>query len=323
MNDPLRSRSEAPVFVVGAPRSGTTLAASILSAHPALAVAPETHFFPLWVRAHGKDELEGDDDFRAFWHRVSESPRFGYLGVDEDRVLERVRADERPPTYRAVFRALLREYAAGLDKERWGEKTPAHERWLGRLLEWFPGARVVFMVRDPRAVALSLAETPWGRGTPPDLHAVAWAETMERARGWRADERVLFVGYEALASEPETETRRLCAHVGETFDPAMLHDRSTESSPIVNREGWAREHLERALEPVTDDRVERWRTALSPGQVARVEHVVRDRMAEWGYEPLTPEMGPFRAALSLAGRTWSRVRRRVRELAEGRRPGAA
>ena len=86
---------------------------------------------------------------------MGEQPYFMWLrrNVERERFEARLLAGER--SERGVFLAMLGLYAEAKGVTRTGEKTPAHVREVGTLLEWFPDARVVHMVRDPRAIYVS------------------------------------------------------------------------------------------------------------------------------------------------------------------------
>jgi hypothetical protein len=303
--------------VVGVPRSGTTLLAAFLSAHPRIAISPETHFFSRWLPRYAPRALRRGAgsppaaEVRAFWSRVTATPRFSWLGVDAAAAWALASADGAPD-YRSVFAALGRAYGQARAKPRWGEKTPAHDAAVPRLLEWFPAARVLYVLRDPRAVIHSLLKTPWGARHTPDLHALRWRRSVRRMHGWGGDPRIRVVRYERLVAEPAAELAAICAFLDEGFDERMITGRSRASSPIVGRSGWAREHLDSALESVSTDAVDRWRRELPITTVAVVEHYAAAEMEREGYARTTAGIGPLRRAALLAGRMVQRARRRLR-----------
>lgn len=89
------------------------------------------------------------------WNDYSASKSFESLGLDNAVLRNNLPAGgER--TLVAIFASILQTYAEAHGKARCGEKTPRHYLYIDTLLEWFPRATVVFVVRDPRAVAASL-----------------------------------------------------------------------------------------------------------------------------------------------------------------------
>ena len=337
---------ERPIFIVGPSRSGTTLLRSLLSAHSRIAIAPETHFLLRADRTEGLGR-EAPEDFGTFWKNYTAWVRFRDLGVDAGRCLDRIeRQDGR--TFRDVFQAVLEEYGELAGKERVGEKTPMHVRYLATLLDWFPRAHVLLMKRDPRAVVASQLQTPWARDRRRPfslrgglvqgkrLHQVAqWADEWRSVYSrilpcWEEDPRVHLVAYEALVQDPDTELRSVCAFIEEAFEPSMLTERGStlpEGTRSIKDEAWRtwrQDHHTQAAQAVSTAPLEKWKGELSALEVALVEGRCRGGMREAGYSFATPPLQRSAgAALAEAllrteqGEAWSRAavragRRRLR-----------
>ncbi|MGQ0430821.1 MAG: sulfotransferase family protein [Microthrixaceae bacterium] len=286
-----------PIFVVGMPRSGTTLMRSIMNAHPSVAMAPETHFVDHWMRLHRHTDVADPGGFARLWGEFCDSKHFRTLGVEADELEARIRASG-PPSFQSMFTAMLEAYAERIGKPRLGEKTPGNYRYLDTILEWFPDGRVLFMIRDPRAVVASFQalDREW-TDKPVDSIAVRWRRSVEMAEGWARDQRVLLVPYEALAHAPEPEVRRICDFLDEPFAPEMLQSgRGVSGGEQLKFQG-----------EVTTESVERWRTQLSPRDIAVTEHLARAPMRRWGYQPSAPRLSlPDQVALD-ARALWRRV----------------
>ena len=175
-------RPEA-VFIVGVSRSGTTLLRRILEASDEIAIATENHFLGHVLPREGAryyfrrlgaltddatvrrlvDYIYGGEFQRqSRWREVSPYWRWLAREVTPTEFGRALLASER--TERGLFAALMRVYADHLGRPVMGEKTPAHLAYVDTLLEWFPDARVVHMLRDPRAVYVS--ELQRRRGKP-------------------------------------------------------------------------------------------------------------------------------------------------------------
>lgn len=298
------TRLDAPIFIVGPGRSGTTLVRSLLSAHSRIAMPPETHFMKLAER-HGA-LYHAPRDFAAFWQELTESNRFRNVGIDAARCRARLNGQQ---SAQAVFASILATYAECCDKPRAGEKTPGHVNYLPTLLDWFPDARVIVMRRDPRAVVASQLKTPWAQSqmTPRSLRDGIFvksrvAQVAAYAEDWRrihediapihdGDARVTVLGYEDLVRDPEGELRKLCAFLDEAFEPAMLTDRSRDTvpQPAATHEmsdtwrEWSNSHNARTFEPVSNDSLDVWRGELSARDVALIEDRCANGMAAAGY----------------------------------------
>src|SRR6516165_11765180 len=72
------------VFIVGCPRSGTTLLQRLLDCHPQVAVTPETHWIPRWYeKKKGKGITPDGVVRRKLVRKLLAFPRFGKLGIDQ------------------------------------------------------------------------------------------------------------------------------------------------------------------------------------------------------------------------------------------------
>lgn len=301
---------QQPIFIVGLPRSGTTLMGSLLSAHPAVAIAPETHLLNYWMRQFRYLDLRHRLDFELFWEAFSTSQRFSYFGIDAKEAKAAI-LTTGSHDYRTIFTVILQKYAAQVNKQRWGEKTPAHYQYVDTLLGWYPNARIIHMLRDPRAVTASLLSVPWAVQYT-STHARRWRYGTQNLKRWLDEARVLVVKYETLVTETETELARVCQFIGETYTVQMF-ERSEATSPIINREGWAKVHLKAAMQPISTANIDKWRSKLSPTQTAIIEYVTRKEMLEHGYQPLTASLTAkqfYQLGQETAAYTVKRVARR-------------
>jgi hypothetical protein len=162
------------IFVVGVPRSGTTMMRHVLETSDRIAIARENHFMGHILGRRGarhffrragdlKDDAavrkivdmiySGEYERLAGWRRPS--PYWYWLKdeVPRDELERRLLGAER--TERGMFEAFMRVYADMHGRPVMGEKTPTHLNYVDTLFDWFPNARVIHMLRDPRAVYVS------------------------------------------------------------------------------------------------------------------------------------------------------------------------
>ena len=307
----MSAATDGPIFVVGAPRSGTSLLRAMLNRHPRLGLCDETFFF-YWVAERQRvfgDLADATRRARAI-DRFLETRRIARLGLD--RALLRTHLQAAALDYPRFFRALLDFYARAQGKARGGEKTPQHALVARTLLDWYPDARLLHIVRDPRDVVASLKRMPWGSGSRL-ADARLWSACVAAAAACADDPRhgprCLLVRYETLIAEPGPELARVCAFLGEPFVPAMV-----ASDPGAKAQKSDRWWFDRARGGVETTRVERWRQELAPAEIAVIEWVAGAALARYGYAPAAPPASSAlraRARLQAAG---AGLARRVRQL---------
>jgi hypothetical protein len=276
------------VFLVGCPRSGTTLLHRLADAHPELAIVHETLWIPaLYERRTGLTP-EGEVT-PALLPRLLEHRRFGQLGIDAG-ALERLLESLAPVSYAQFVSALFDAYGRARGKRLVGDKSPGYARSIPVLHELWPAARFVHLIRDGRDVCLSALG--WKKadrvfrdhGTWPDEPVTTAALWWERSvRLGREAGRVLppecyqELRYERLVADPERECRALCAFLGIGFDAAMLryHEGRTTPAPgLSTKRQW--------LPPTAGLRD--WRTEMSAGDRDRFEAAAGALLDELGYE---------------------------------------
>jgi tetratricopeptide (TPR) repeat protein len=217
--------SERPVFVVGMPRSGTSLTEQILASHP---------------QVHGAGEL-------LYW----------IFAADTERAA--------PPEQRAAtISELGRAYLEGLatqapDAARVVDKLPVNFRHIGLIHAALPGARFIHLERNPLDTCLSIYFQGFSAAHPyaTDFGDLAhyYHEYRRLMAHWRAAlprEALLEVRYEDLVDDPEGWSRRMLAHIGLPWDARCLEFHRTDR-PVLTASNW------QVRQPINKASVERWR----------------------------------------------------------------
>lgn len=275
-----------PVFIVGFPRSGTTLLAVMMDRHPLVAIGPESHFIEV---AENIDLPDRTDQPETWINRLLAAPRLCDLGLRSEWVLSKL------PTHRAVrapemFAAILLAYTADRGKSMAGEKTPTHLLHLPMLLDWFPKARALCVQRDGRDAVASLLQVPWRNHSSVRIYALQWEKFMHRMETAMQmfPDRVMPVRYENLVQNPEKTLREIDHFIGVDFDPAQLNvTRPTETVPQWETRWKATATADRP----NAEHLGLWRTRLSPPEKVTIQGTIYHSLRSGGY--LSPEEQSF------------------------------
>jgi len=279
---------DAPIFIVGANRSGTTLLRLILNAHPRIAIPDELIYFKSFLAGVPIEQWRRPDlsppEYEAFLDRFLEATRSPLDELDRSRL----RADilDGPSTFKRPYRCALAAWARHYGKERWGEKTPGNLFYADVLLEMFPGAQFLYVVRDPRAGVASMQRVSFFSD---DVVFNALSRRKHDGPGRALLKRHvpppqrMTIRYEDLVRDPDLQTRAICQFLGEDFSPQML--RFHQDADDYMKDEAEERYNATATQPITDDRVDAWRDRLAPDQVAVVESICHDVMQQFQYEP--------------------------------------
>ena len=266
--------SQPPVFIVGAPRSGTTLLRNMLNRHPRFSICRETRFYhSVYSRRRAFGDLSNPEKRRQVVEEYLATERIRKLGVDLSGLRDKLMREATD--YRALFTCFLEYYAEFHGKPRCGEKTPYHAVFTETLCEWYPGASIIHLVRDPRDVVASLQRMPWASNSVV-INASSWVSLNRAAQRSSYRPGYLLVHYETLLIEPEGELTRICAHLGEQYAPSMLVPQEAH----VTYNWWS----ERARMPLMKDRLGKWKGQLTEEEVALIEWVAGRDMARFEYQ---------------------------------------
>ncbi|MEL7363174.1 MAG: sulfotransferase [Bacteroidota bacterium] len=235
------------IFIVGSSRSGTTMMGDVLGRNARVFTFQELHFFEqLWTP--GDTGPLSEDEQVGLAARLLCVQREGYLTHGSESAYDReardvlaqpMSVDSALPDALRVYRAVLAYETARQGAQRPCEQTPRNVLYLREILDHFPEAQVVNMVRDPRDVLLSqkgkwrrrylghpdtpLSETVRARiNYHPYTVSKLWRASVTAARAFEGDPRVCTVRYEDLVHAPDETVARLCDFLGLDYEPAML-----------------------------------------------------------------------------------------------------
>lgn len=298
----------AQVFIGGCDRSGTTMLASMLGAHPDAVCLPETHFIP---------EFAGSRlPIKEIWAQIRKHKRFALLDVDLDaEALSRLEQSEDFASLCNNFVNTYFDQRGGSGQSNWWiDHTPKNISVALRLAQAFPDSKLIHVVRDGRAVAASWLEQDWG---PRHIISVADAWAVRIGQGLAAEDvlgdRAIRVRYEDLVAKPVQVMRDLAAFLGVEFADAMaqptgfaLPKHSAEThSLLAEGEGSS----------VSSARVEAWKDKLSRRDIELFESRTGDLLSAMGYAQLfdTARMATRQEQASmLVGELFGRISNIVR-----------
>lgn len=301
----------SPIFILGNPRSGTTLLRLMLACHPRLAVPPECGF-ALWLRDRYGDWPAWDgstDRLERFLDDLFAARKFDTWGLDRDALREWIHG-RKPNDYRSLVESVYWHFASRRAPlaTRIGDKNNFHIHRVADLVNLFPGCVFVHIVRDGRDVACSYREvtaanfsSQYRPNLPQPIREIAreWRSAVlapEVATAAGTAVHLHTVRFEDLVAEPSKTLQGICQFLGEPFSELMLQYHSRNASdrlePIETM-AWKR----RTLEPPDPTAIGRYKTDLLAAETAEFEAEAGDALLRFGY---VSQSRPSRDAVAAA-----------------------
>ncbi|HET6566633.1 MAG TPA: sulfotransferase [Rhodothermales bacterium] len=279
---------DAPIFVVGANRSGTTLLRLILNSHSRIAIPEELTYFNTFLAGVRIEKWRNPpvsfERYAAFVQRFLRDNCKPLRGLDLGQIQQEILGSNTRDLKRP-YQILLEAWARHHGKQRWGEKTPGNLFYADVILEMFPDAKFICMVRDPRAGVCSMMGASF---FPNDVvfNALSRHKYMTEGRAILeqsvpASQRIT-LRYEDLVEAPAEATQFVCDFLGERYEPQML--RFYEDADRFMMPDAATDFNMAATRPISTDMRDQWMRKLDPPVVATIERICASEMSEFRYE---------------------------------------
>jgi hypothetical protein len=272
-------------FIVGAPRSGTTLLRTMLGAHARICIPHETEFFMRIPAAGGRGGL------RAAFEAYASSEPFAHQDLPREELLAAIESG-RCPSRAALFVEMASMHAARAGKARVGEKSPHHCRHVEAIACELPHAKFIHIYRDPRDVAASGVRVSWSSRSIV-AQAKGWVGIQREHRrlmGVMARDRYTEVRFEDLVASPERELRRICGFLGEAYSPVMLGFAEQSRAGLAKHDAaWAGS----IPMPLDSRAIGRYRDRLTDRQIRAVQRIAKSEMQRLGYAPVDTKAKPW------------------------------
>jgi len=291
----------APLFVIGNPRSGTSLLRLILTCHTQILIPPECGFV-VWLKDKysdwNKNDLVNIEKIECFISDLKSSKKFDTWNIDSNQLKKSIFI-KKPLTYPALCSIVYEEYGVqqGKSFSIWGDKNNFHTNYLSELLALFGKARFLQIIRDGRDVASSYKQvmsensnSPYAPNLNTNIIEIAneWVRNIEKFEffsGFCPKAQLMTVRYEDLVNSPELTVKSICNWLNFNYEEAMLDffkiNIKEQLEPKLTMD-WKR----RTMTPVSNSTVGRFKSNLSAVEIIKFEEISKTFLLKYGYDVL-------------------------------------
>ncbi len=253
-------------FLLGCPRSGTTMLQQALNRHSRIVIPSETSFF-FMIGAPREDQI-------ARWQEIISDLKI-HLPFPE--------GDFRKHEFvRHVFESIAAKYVEGRQNvEFFGEKTPTHQLRICEIMKAFPDGKIVLIYRDGRDVALSLSKVPWYLSSNIYLSFLMWRHyyRIQLRAIQQYPSSVYCIKYEDLVRNPEAEMRKVSEFLKIPYETQTAAGWGNQEGVLEREMGWKSQ----AMEKISAARVGVWRSELTDIEIGRLERMGKEELSSLGY----------------------------------------
>lgn len=282
--------NDAPIFIAGPDRSGTTLMFALLASHPNISMVRRTN---MWRYFHGRyGDLNQPENFEQCLDHMVRYNRMRHLKPDPERIRNEFWQGE--PSYGRLFALFHKHNAERVGRPRWGDKSLHTEHFADQVFAEFPKARIIHMIRDPRDRYASVRKRYAKDNRRVGGAMGRWVDSMRAARRNLNlyPDRYMALRFEDLAANPEETVREVCAFIDEPFMSVML---SMEGAPEHRKQGGNSSFGQLTPGVISTKPIGRFRTVLDGQEIGFIQKVAAREMADFGYQP---------EPVQLSGREW-------------------
>jgi len=271
-------------FLVCSERSGSNLITKIMDAHPNVCGPFPSHILSYFApNLYRYGDLSQDENWRCLLEDV-----VFFLEKGQSLWLSKISVDQLigQTTRRSlaeIYRVVYEREAEANEKQRIFAKENRAYGYIGFMLSHFPEAKYIYLVRDPRDMALWWKESS-ARGQI-QSGAGQWKEDQAssiRVYGYLRDTgNILLVKFEDLILETERQARRICDHLGLSYNDQMLRFYEKD---IVRKNADRLTSWSDLQKPIIKDNVNRYKTRLTEVETRYIEALCSEEMDFFGYE---------------------------------------
>ncbi|MCF8404526.1 MAG: sulfotransferase [Bacteroidales bacterium] len=295
--DTSRLKSLPFFFILGRPRSGTTLLRTMLDAHPQVVIPQESPLILNLYKKYGHKEIWEAKDLVEFFRDLHSQQIFGIWNIDPQKVREDLLKCAGRNQYQSIIKVVYSNFNSVFPKKDtviFGDKNPVYSYNLKRLFPVFSEARYIHITRDYRDQLVSLkkidVEMPH-----PALVAYRWKISQRGINKFKDlyPEKFYTLRYEDLVINPEIALKQLCNFLNLDYHENMLEFNNGQVSEGFLPEEMLTKYQSSLFQPISGDKINSWKENLALKQIKMADMVAGFYAEKAGYQRLSKTFNFF------------------------------
>jgi len=287
----IKEITRLPVFfIIGRPRSGTSLLRHLFDAHPDVVIPSECNYILALSRKYGNIEKSGKQTITNLLTDLKQTKSFNTWGLDIESLEKKLYSLKEKSNYSELCRVIHSSYSSIHPKNELkiiGDKNPAYSSEnFSKIFSLFPDAKYIHLVRDCRDQITSLLSAGFKLPSPAFI-AIAWKKSITTINKYKQKfpDHFYTIRYEDFVTEPEEYFKEICCFLGIKFQQDVFDFIDKKNEYLNHQPGLKYEQLhQRLFQPINNKRVGIYRDFLNSKDLAIVEKIVGHVAEQYGYK---------------------------------------
>ncbi len=299
-------------FIIGRPRTGTTLIRTLFDAHPNIIIPPECAFIINLYPKYGRVKNWDEKKLLSFYRDVQQQRKFASWQINPEKLKNELLECKGKNTFREVIKVVYSNYSSLFNKNKiitLGDKNPVYSIHIKSLFKVFPDAKYIHLTRDYRDNILSILKVDFEAPLIP-LIAYRWRYSAINILKIKKKSPAQFytISYEDFVNDYRKHYRNLCEFVGVPYDDSVFDfykkkDEFYRLYPKVH----VNKYHKSLFQPITNNKVGLWKTELKEKDVKTADAVIGKYAELLGYEKKYKKTSIWTMLRILPGLTYGRL----------------
>ena len=284
---------EIPIFfVIGRPRSGTTMLRTLLDANKNTSIPLESKVIIFLYLKFKSVKKWDESQLIKFYNSIFDQPKIESWIINKDQLKKDILALGKDATFQCLIKLLYLNYVSFFEKEKIliiGDKNPEYSyniNYFKILLKLFPSAKVIHLTRDYRDHYLSMKKIDF-EGNHLSLVCYRWRYSYNKIVDLmkKIPKQYYFIRYEDLVNDPEKEMTSICKFLNIEFHDSMLRYYEIKDKVLATySEEDVMKYHSSLFHPISSDYVDKWKKKLTLNEIHLADSIVGQAGIDAGYE---------------------------------------
>jgi hypothetical protein len=263
------------VFIGGLDRTGKTYLRFMLESHPEIIFSKRTSLWTKYYKKYGS--IEKEEQLENLFNALAKNKHVMALSPDFKRL--RVDFKPGPHSYERLFELIHQQYAEKNGRKFWGDQSEYLESYTSNILQAYPNAKFIHLIRDPRDRFAAILDKPKNRQGL-GIATARWLNSTKLAQKNQTafPNRYQVLRYETMVSSPEKTAMNICNFLGVEYETSMLR---LDTIPRFKHQTTSEDQY---FSPITNHYVGQFKNQLSQSQIAFIEKFTGKYMNEFHYQ---------------------------------------